>query len=279
MVTLPQTKAEQTLIYKSVEGRDIELLFFPPTVPKFAKAPLFLVVPGGGWRLSNAQSMYDMERAACEALRQEGFAVAALSYRNAQDDGVNMRQMVADIFDGAGYLARHAAVLGLDRQRVYTSGHSAGAHLSLLLAYAPCDLLASERVYGDERFTVRATAPLSPPTWLPKGDAKPYLAFSVDDLFHGCDDDDYRLFSPEAWVKDGGEVPTIAAVGDRDDLVYPQNGARLVETLAAHGVRAALLTAQGGGHAFEPVGVECATPDFGEIQRRIVAFILAENAR
>lgn len=278
MVTLPQTNVQQTLIYKSVDGRDIELLFFPPTAAKFDKAPLFLIVPGGGWRSSNAQSMYDMERAACEALRDAGFAVAALSYRNAKDDDVNMRDIVADIFDGAGYLARHAAALGLDMTRVYTSGHSAGAHLSLLLAYAPCDLLASERVWGDEHFTVRATAPLSPPTWLPKGEGKPYLAFGVDDLFRGCADEDYRRFSPEAWVEDGG-VPTVAAVGDKDDLVYPTNAARLVENLAARGVRAALLTAMGGGHAFEPIGVERATPDFGEIQRRIVEFILAENAR
>ena len=276
MVTTPTHRGQQTLIYKTVNGRDIELLFFPPTSAKFEKAPLYLIVPGGGWRLSNAQSMYDMERAVCEALRGEGFAVAALSYRNAKDDDVNMRQMVADIFDGAGYLARHAAVLGLDRTRVYTSGHSAGAHLSLLLAYAPCDLLASERDYGDECFTVRATAPLSPPTWLPKGEGGDYLCFSVDDLFIGCEDD-YRRFSPEAWVDRG--VATIAAVGERDTLVYPTNAARLVEALAARGVRAELLTAMGGGHAFEPIDVDRATPDFGEIQRCIVDFILAENAR
>jgi acetyl esterase/lipase len=277
MVTIPTNHDEQTLIYKSVDGRDIELLFFPPTTPRFPRAPLLILVPGGGWKLSNARSMYDMERAACETLREQGFAVAALSYRNRKDDGVNMREMVADIFDGAGYLSRHAAVLGIDSERFYTSGHSAGAHLSLLLAYASPDFLAAERVYGGERFTVRATAPLSPPTWLPKGAGEPYLCFSVDDLFEDCDDGDYRLFSPEALADDGRGVPTIVAVGTRDELVYPANGERLADKLRAHGIRVELIRSEGGGHCFEPIDAAHSAPDIGEILRRVAAFFLDIN--
>lgn len=268
-----------THIYKSVNGRDIELLFFPPTAHATAHAPLLIVIPGGGWRLSRAQSMYDMERAACEALRGEGFAVAALSYRNAKDDGVNMRQMVADVFDGAAYLADHAQGLSLDPTRFYTSGHSAGGHLALLLAYAPCDFLAAERVCHAP-FTVRATAPLSPPTVLPQGDGAPYLHFSVDDLFAGCAAEDYRLFSPQTFADEGRAVPTLVAVGEQDDLVYPANGKRLAETVAALGLPAVCIAAQNGGHAFEPIGAERPDPDFGEIQRRIVAFLLeADRSR
>lgn len=259
-----------TYIYKSVDGRDIELLFFPPTANQTAHAPLLILIPGGGWRMSDAQSMYDMEHAACEALRNAGFAVAALSYRNHREDGVNMRQMVADVFDGAAYLAKNAAVLALDPARFYTSGHSAGGHLALLLAYAPPDFLAAER-HVHAPFTVRATAPLSPPTVLPRGDGAPHLAFSVDPLFEGCEED-YERFSPQCFVDAGRVVPTFVAVGDKDTLVFPENGHRLAQTVRAQGAFANCIVAQNGGHAFEAIGADRADPDFGVIQREITAF-------
>lgn len=261
------------IIYKTVGERAIELLFYPPTEQTYTKAPLFLLIPGGGWNSSVAASMYGMERSAAEALRAAGFAVAAISYRNHREDGVNMPAIVADVFDSAAYLAAHGEELGIDPTRFYTSGHSAGGHLALLLAYAPRNL------YGEERtpFTVRATAPLSPPTWLPKEVYQPYLQFSIDGLFEGCTEEDYRLCSPETWVESA--VPTLTAVGDKDDLVFPANGQRLHDKLLAAGVRSEFVVAQNGGHAFEPIGADTATPHFEDIQRQIVEFILDENAR
>ena len=198
--------------------------------------------------------------------------MAAISYRNHREDGVAMPAIVADVFDAAAYLAAHGEELGIDSTRFYTSGHSAGGHLALLLAYAPGDL------YGERTpFTVQATAPLSPPTWLPKEVYQPYLQFSIDGLFEGCTEEDYRLCSPETWVESA--VPTFTAVGDKDNLVYPSNGQRLHQKLCAAGIRSTLVVSQNGGHAFEPIGADTATPHFEEIQRQIVAFILEENAR
>lgn len=277
MVTIPQNRSEQQFIYKSVDGRDIPLLFYPPTTEKFDRAPLWVLIPGGGWSKSVAESMYGMERAAAEALRAEGFAVAALSYRNNRDDGVNMRAMVADIFDGTAYLAKYAAVLGLDPTRFYSSGHSAGGHLALLLAYAPCDLLAAERVY-DDPFTVRASAPMSPPTALTRGDPCPGLRFGVEHLFVGCTDEDYALCSPQWWAEQGHGVASIIAVGSSDDLVFPENGRRLCETLTAAGVKAELLVSQDGGHCFEPINAPSSSPNIMDIQKSFVDFLLKVDA-
>ena len=257
-------------IYKTVGDRPIPFLFYPPENPSPA-APLLLLVPGGGWRLSNAESMYGMERSACEALRREGFAVAALSYRNRKDDGVNMRQMVADVFDGLTFLVAHAAEFAIDPHRVYTSGHSAGAHLALLLAYAPADLLAGERAYPPAAYTVRGTVPLSPPTFLPMGDGKPYLQFSVDDLFVGCAPEDYALCSPETYAASG--VPSLIAVGERDELVFPENGRRLARLLAENGVEARLIESLRGGHCFEPIRAESSAPTLAEILDEMADFL------
>lgn len=263
------------MVYKTVGSREIELLFFPPAAPGSVPAPLLILIPGGGWNASNARSMADMEQLACETLRNSGFAVAALSYRNHREDGVNMREMVTDIFDGADYLARHAGALGIDPRRFYTSGHSAGAHLALLLAYAPVGFPA-KRADG-AAFTVRATAPLSPPVWLQPGEPAPYRAFPIDELFVGCEED-YRLFSPLALAQEGYGVSTFTAVGTADNLVFPRNGEELTAALRAHGVRAEWMAAQNGGHAFEPTSPEPVSPDFTEIQRRMAAFFLEEDA-
>ena len=259
-------------IYKTVGDREIELLFYPPEKKGATPSPLLILIPGGGWNLSDAASMYGMARAAAEELRAAGWAAAALSYRNHRQDGVNMRQMVADILDGAGWLAAHAGELGIDPGRFYTCGHSAGGHLALVLAYASRDLLAEERV-NPAPFTVRAAAPLSPPVMLRAGESRPWLAFPVDDLFVGCQGD-YAAFSPLDMVKAGAGVPTLTAVGERDSLVFPLNGQELTAALIQKGIPAELLVSRRGGHSFEPVDAPDSSPVLAGILPRIARFFL-----
>lgn len=274
MVSVPKNNAQQTLIYKTVGERDIELLFYPPTKAVYDRAPLLVLIPGGGWRLSVAESMYGMARSLAENLRAAGFAVAAISYRNNKDDGVMMPAIVTDVFDAASYLAAHAAVLEIDPQRMYTGGHSAGGHLALMLAYAPCDF-GEERVYHTP-FAVRGTVPISPPVSMgatPQELERYRFGRSLAQLFIGCEEE-MLCYSPLWWVQNGHGVPTMTAAGDRDALVASANSEDLCQKLKEHGIRSELLISHGGGHCLEPIECDEVSLPLTQVLSQMAAFVL-----
>lgn len=273
MATVPENDHEARLIYKTVGAREVELLFFPPLVRKEAKAPLFIIIPGGGWTKSVAIDMYNMERRACDALRQEGYAVASLSYRNNSEPGIMMPQIVADVFDAAGYLARYAGVLGVDPMRIVTSGHSAGGHLALMMAYGDKAEVASLMDYPDEEWRVIATAPMSPPTTLRRDPDRTYLNFSTERYFVGCPATDFARFSPLEILTAENAVPTLMAVGASDALVYPVNGEEVCKKLDSLGVRNELVVSEHGGHCFEPIDAPASDPNLAGVEARIVEFV------
>ena len=164
----PQNNAEQTLTYKIVGDHECTMLYYPPTQPVFDRAPVYVIIPGGGWHRAVAIDMANFSMRSSTALRARGWAVVSLSYRVAPVDGVKMQDIVSDCMDACRYLARFADVLGIDPHRIVTSGHSAGGHLALMLAYAPHRLFTSASPYDTraDDFTVIGTAPLSAPTIL-----------------------------------------------------------------------------------------------------------------
>ena len=125
---------EQTLIYKKVGDREIELLFYPPTEQVFDRAPVYLIIPGGGWRSASAEAMVGFSLRSSHALRKRGWATLSLSYRYVSRDDVCLDDIISDCMDAGRYLAHFADVLGIDPHRIVTSGHSAGGHLALMMA-------------------------------------------------------------------------------------------------------------------------------------------------
>lgn len=275
MVTVPVDAMEKEYVYKTTEQGDVKLLFYPPTVKKKTPAPVFVIIPGGGWNASVPIDMYNFALSSCVALRAEGFAVASLSYRNHKEHGVNMIQILSDIFDGAGFLSKHADVLEIDPQRMYTSGHSAGGHLALMLSYSPSDFLSEHRDYADCGFNVVATAPMSPPTMLSKSRPLDYMAFDVEYLFENLPEEDYLRCSPEYMAVNGKPVPSQISVGSLDDLVFPSNGIRLHEKLTELNIHSELIVSEGGGHCFEPKGSTPAVPDRPAVLDELTKFILS----
>lgn len=279
MTSVSKTNEEKRLIYKTVGEREIELLFYPPYTAVYDRAPLLFLIPGGGWCMSVARSMYDSARSLAERLRENGFAAVAVSYRNHRDDGVMMPAIVDDVFDAASYMALHADALGIDPQRMYTCGHSAGGHLSLLLAYAPCDF-GENRVYNAP-FAVRGCVPISPPTVMshtPEELARYRFGRGVSHLFKGYQDA-FARYSPLWWAQNGYGVPTMTAAGDRDELVSATNSEDLCRALAAHGIRNELLITHGGGHSLEPIDCEAVDLSLSDVLLQMTDFVLDENRK
>ena len=279
-VSIPKEPVEQVLTYKAVGDRPVDLVFYPPMITTDEPAPVYFLIPGGGWTACSKESMAEFSRLSAAELRRHGFAIVSIDYRANRTDGVVMDTIIADCMDAARYLARHATALHIDANRLVTSGHSAGGHLALMLAMAPHNAFTADSPYigdGGPDFTVTASAPLSAPTILYiEEDGHATRSFGIEQLF-GADKDDpaaYHRASPFDYLRDRA-VPTFLAAGTHDPLVYPENSIRFYERCRERGVRAELVLSQNGGHCFEClVDGAASAPNHDDIQRALVAFVL-----
>jgi acetyl esterase/lipase len=98
-----------------------------------APAPLFVFVHGGGWRQGDKRNATGAEKVAHYTGR--GFAFASVNYRLVP--GARVEDQAQDVANAIGYLVANARSLGIDASRIVLAGHSAGAHLSALVATDP----------------------------------------------------------------------------------------------------------------------------------------------
>lgn len=265
----------QELVYKQAGDYAVALTYLPPLVRGEDPAPVYYCISGGGWNTCSREAMLCFSAPSVEALRRRGFAVVSPDYR-VTGGGVSMDDAVSDCLDGLRYLARHAAILGVDPHRIVVSGHSAGGHLALLAAYAPPALFRRDSVLAEEAFTVRGVAPICGPTIL-YPDGEPLLSFPVDDRFAcgSADSEEARRCSPIVYVGQR-KIPALLVGGLADPLVYPANHIRFARRCEETGTPCTLLLSENGGHCLEPVDPSRpSAPDMAAAQQAIAAFALA----
>jgi acetyl esterase/lipase len=265
----------QDLIYKTVGDTKLDLIFLPPTEKRYDRAPVYFVIPGGGWHTTSAQSMVGFSAKSIATLRARGWAVASISYRLTPHAVID--EIISDCMDGGRYLAHFSDVLGIDPKRVLVSGHSAGGHLALMVSHAPHAGFTADSPFDAvaDDFIILGSAPMSPITYLYDdiGGNGP-VSFRFERLFK---DSVYDLVaahraSPLDYITPLS-VPTLLMCGTHDTLVYPDNCVRFYDRSRALGAPCEILYSHLGGHCFEPL-VEGAPsyPGMGEIQDRISAF-------
>lgn len=269
---IPKGSIKADLIYKSTSKRELMLTFLPPYNIKYKEAPVYFIIPGGGWHREERQSMIDFSIVSVEALRNKGFAVVSIDYRVCGDEAV-MSEIITDCFDAVRYIAHFADVLEIDKSKFFLSGHSAGAHLALMLAYAPENCFKSDYVYSDE-FAVKAVAAMSPPTIL--YDNGTHNLRNLVNVFADCENmEERKKASPVSYVVKSNLPPTLLCAGTSDYIVFATSSEKLFDKLNEYNIPSKLILSVGGGHAFEKVH-NSIEPSVGmkEIQREITEFIL-----
>ncbi len=273
----PLGAGSDALVYKYTKERNVRLLFREPLKKVWDAAPVYLIIPGGGWNVAVPEDMLGFSALSCEALRNEGWAVASLEYRTVAENHVTMDTVISDVMDAARYLAKFRKVLGIDTDRIVTSGHSAGGHLALMMALAPQEAFTVDSPYDavKDRFRVVASAPLSAPTILWK-DSVGFLPdpFGTEYLFPK---DDYALSahrgSPYDYITPLS-VPTLMIYGTHDNLVYAESSVRFYEKCRSVGAPCELCGSVYGGHCFEPmVEGKTSDPDFEGTQKILTEFV------
>lgn len=258
------------IIYKKVGEKKLELTFLPPEKAIYKSAPLYFIISGGGWHTESRQSMLDFSEESVSALRKHGFAVVSIDYRVTQDDTVNIYDILEDCFDALSYVCNNSQKLGIDPGNVILSGHSAGAHLALMLGYSE-----PERFSGNKKcYTVKGVAAMSAPTVLYDNHTH-NLSKSVAALLRNCDyDKAAKDTSPIEYVtKDC--PPTLLCAGTSDYLVFANSSEMLYKKLSENNAEADIILSVCGGHCYEKVhsNIEPSVK-MTEIQSRIADFAL-----
>jgi arylformamidase len=92
---------------------------------KQAKAPVFIAIHGGNWRLGSARA-YGF---AAEMFVNAGAHYIALDFTPVQNAGGDLGVMAAQVRRAIAWVYKNAASFGGDPDRIFIGGHSSGGHL------------------------------------------------------------------------------------------------------------------------------------------------------
>ena len=194
-----------------------------------AGAPLILFFYGGSWQ-SGSKSDY---LAFGQAFASKGISVAIADYRLYPQ--VRYPVFLADGAQAFAYLHDHVTEHGLNPQRIFLAGHSAGAYIAVMLA-------------ADQAYLRQAGASLQ---WVRGviGIAGPYDFLPLQDkaliaIFEGADRADTQ---PITYI-DGKRPPMLLAAGTDDTVVDPSNTSRMAARLRSFGSPVEEKSYPGIGH-------------------------------
>ncbi|WP_412745491.1 prolyl oligopeptidase family serine peptidase [Krasilnikovia sp. MM14-A1004] len=229
-----------------VAGREVHYVYYPPTSPHFAGPPGVappLLVHAHGGPTSSADASPDLEFG---LFCSRGFAVASVDYGGSTGYGRAYRDRlrgawgIVDVEDCVA-VADDLAADGLaDAARTAIRGGSAGGWTTLASLAATDTFCAGTAYY-----------PISDPlTW--HGDAthdfeSSYVHSLIGEL--PGDTERYRRVSPLA---NAGRIraPLLILQGSDDVICPPDQAQRIVDAVAARGLRHRYLLFAGEGHGF-----------------------------
>lgn len=190
--------------------------------------PVIVFFYGGSWA-SGARGDYGF---AARALAAQGFVVVVPDYRL-----VPQVRFPAFVEDGAlavAWVARNIARHGGDPARLALCGHSAGAHIAMLLALDRQWLAATPDVV---KAVVTLAGPFDFAPFVPGGAAQAALGGAPD----------IAMTQPIHFARKDS-APMLLLTGDADTTVQPRNSRVLAERTMALGGHAELIEYPGIGH-------------------------------
>lgn len=224
---------QQSFVYKQVGDRKLVVhVHYPPDWKQGDKRPGMIFFFGGGW--SSGKVSQFREQAEYFALR--GIVTAIADYRVKSRDGVTPDACVADARSAIRWMRGKAGELGMDPDKLITSGGSAGGHL------AACAII-KESVESE-------TDDLSVPT-MPCAMVlfNPVLDFEQESLLSRLNNDQTlsRRISP-LFHLNKDTPPALIVFGTKDRL--KAHGDAYWTRAKKLGIRAEAHLADGQGHGF-----------------------------
>lgn len=222
-------------------------------------APVVLFFYGGTW-IDGHREFY---RFVGESLSRNGVTVVVPDYRKAPADP--FPAFMEDAAAAAAWTKRHAGEFGGDPGRIHLMGHSAGAHMAVLLAADPRYLAAHALAPRDFASVIALSGPYD---FVPSKERKVLGVFP--------DRERWPETQPMNFV-DGDEPPFLLLHGGVDRRVRKVQSERLAARLQAAGVPVSLEIVRNTRHIAMVNGFR--SPAFSPVLADTLAWIRGGEAQ
>lgn len=230
-------------IYRTVKGTDLHLYVYKPE-KRAAEAsdPAIVFFHGGAWHGGSPGQFADQ----CEYFAKRGMVAITVEYRLSSKFPVKIDDCVEDAVAAMRWVRANAGKLGVDPDRIASSGGSAGGHLAACMAFAdfPADGGGEEKKVSSKPNAMVLFNPamaLSPdPRMTDEARAR---AKGIASRIRG----DAKAICPLAHAREK-QPPCIMLFGTEDFLLAPAK--HFQEDTVAAGNSCKLVTYEGKGHGF-----------------------------
>lgn len=262
------------IVYKKVDGRDLQLDILTPKGLTASAAPLLVYIHGGGW---GGGDRYRMTRADISGVfnrcGKAGIICATIEYRLTSEKSSAFDAAV-DCKDALRFLVKNAKQYRIDPARIGTIGGSAGGHLSLVTALGdPKDYPGDPALAGNDPASLRCEVAHYPATdFTDEKLAGRFLGPRAAIMFGGPPDQKaevIRLLSPVKLIKKDS-TPVYCFHGDKDTTLPVENSRRLFAVGKEVGADIQYCEVKNGSHGF---GGEAA-PSVDEIVAKASEFVI-----
>jgi acetyl esterase/lipase len=244
---------EKDVVYGHGDGTELHLdLARPRSRGEGSDRPLpaMIFIHGGGWSNGNRQ----LGETAILLLANQGYFAVTITYRLAPL--ARFPAQLEDCKTAVRWIRANAEKYGIDPTRIGAAGHSAGGHLSALLALTP-GMPEFEGTGGHAKYStaIQAVSPWSAPSdflwtgW--PATRQGFLTSLLDvspDEFHVA----ARRASPITYVNEKAP-PFLLVHGGTDSLVPADQSRLLLAALESKNVPARLKVYPDEGHIFTPL--------------------------
>ena len=134
----PKINSDKTIIYKKTETVDLKLWIFNPKQAT-GKDPAIVFFFGGGWQAGTPAQFIEQAK----FLSSRGMVSIIADYRVCSRDKIRAKFCISDAKSAIRWVRKNAKNLGIDENKIVSSGGSAGGHLAAATGTVP---------YFDEEF-------------------------------------------------------------------------------------------------------------------------------
>ncbi|WP_092542829.1 alpha/beta hydrolase [Zunongwangia mangrovi] len=131
--------AEEDIEYKETASSILKLDIYRPVFSAEEKAPVILLIHGGGWISGSKEN----QRIMAQNLAENGFVAITIAYRLSQE--AVYPAGVIDIKDAIRWIKSNAKAYNIDSDKIAVLGTSAGAQLATLVGVTP-----NSEIYNEE---------------------------------------------------------------------------------------------------------------------------------
>jgi acetyl esterase/lipase len=258
-------KKMMNILFKQTPQGPVYFDFYFPDEDKSLEKPVVIFTHGGGWSAGDkSKAGVRSFKTVHRALLEKGFCVLSVGYRKVEKGGdTAMRDCVIDAKDALRFISAYHTELGIDPNRIYTFGDSAGGHLAQMVLLSP-----PESLPGDPELAKYAYKTVAGVSWYGPCDFQDPQLFNYDDRENFKDrfggrimsgnanpedkEERYREMSPVSYLTTDSPA-LLMFQGNKDTTIPVKQAYRMQEVLQTIKAPVEIIIVKNAGHGFKSV--------------------------